>query len=105
MASETFVQSFETGFADELQKIAAKRVRVNAHKKSNYTTTRKGRRPIRADKLKESAPTAVADTALDLLKNKLLMGLLAGGTAGVVGHQGHQDWKLGRQVRKAQTRR
>lgn len=103
MVSETFVQSFEEGFADELQKIAA--CRVNAHKRTNYTKTRKGRRPIRADKLKEAAPTAVADTALDLMKNKLLMGLLAGGAAGVVGHQGYQDWRLGRQVRKAQQRR
>lgn len=105
MASKTFIQSFETGFTDELQKIAA--CRVNAHKKLNYTKTRAGRRPIRADKLKESAagPAApVGDIALDLLKNKYLMGLLAGGTAGVVGHQGYQDWSLGRRVRKAQTR-
>ena len=104
MASETFIHSFEAGFSDELQKIAACKTE-NAHKRKNYTKTRKGRRPIRADKLKEAAPVqGLSDAAVELMKNKLLLGMLAGGTAGVVGHQGYQDWKLGKQVRKAQQR-
>ena len=110
--SDHYMEALQTGFWDELEKIAAKRenrsVGRTTHKgaKTKWVSQRKGSIGVHPSNLvKQSQVPALTRMLGKLTLPGLAAGTVVGVPMGFMGFQGIKDWQMGRQLRRMQHQR